>query len=163
MLSLACRSLCPGRRYLRFRGSVVQEGVQVRSNDRLGPLRLELGASNASLVPPPLMTKYFCLSKIYSKSLFPPLSIFAKYSLRQLELNPSLVAKIPLLAADNLDKPTNPRVVNSVRLSVPEVDLFAWRDRSAQVGTAHTDKYAWTSRNSYLGPIAEDGTRSDRI
>ena len=69
---------------------------------------------------------------------------------------PSIVARLPLLAADQFDKPDNPLVVNSIRLSVPGLDLFARRDRSAKAGTDHAEKYAWPPRNSCLGPVDED-------
>ena len=82
----------------------------------------------------------------------------------QLVLKPSVVARTPLLAADHLGKPSNPLVVNSVRLSVPDLDLYAWRDRSKRAGTAHTERYEWSSRNSCLGPIDEKRPhRSDRV
>ena len=53
-----------------------------------------------------------------------------------LELTPEIVARLPLLGGLNFSKPANPRIVNSVRLSVPELDLFAFRNRSYMTGTA---------------------------
>ena len=81
----------------------------------------------------------------------------------QLVLNPSVVARIPLLAADFFEKPTNPLVVNPARLSVPDIDLFAWRDRSMKAGTAHTENFEWSSRNTCLGPIKENPLAAQNV
>lgn len=71
---------------------------------------------------------------------------------RQFCLRPVVVAVIPLLGADNFDKPPNPRVANSIRLNAPVVDIYTFRDREAKAGAAHFENYRWSSRNS---PIVE--------
>ena len=48
-------------------------------------------------------------------------------------------------------KPPNPLIVNSVRLTVPELDLYTWRDRSKKAGTPHTDAHRWSDGNSLMG------------
>ena len=71
----------------------------------------------------------------------------------QLELTPEIVARLPLLGGGNFAKPKNPLIVNSVRLSVPELDLYTWRDRSMKAKTPHVEAYRRSGRNSLRGQI----------
>ena len=75
----------------------------------------------------------------------------------QLTLDPSVVAKIPLLGGENFLKAPNPRIVNSIRLEVPGVDLFTFRDRAAKSGSAHHEKFVWSSNESLLGEVIPEG------
>ena len=79
-----------------------------------------------------------------------------------MDLKPSTIALLPLLAADHFDKPANELAVNSVSLSAPDVDLYTWRDRSKKAGTAQTEKYKWPPRNACLGPVDEDESTNRR-
>ena len=72
-------------------------------------------------------------------------------------IDPSVVAKIPLLGGGDFLKAPNHRKVNSIRLEAPEVDIFTFRDRAAKSGSAHHEKFKWSPNDSLLGEVIPEG------
>ena len=68
----------------------------------------------------------------------------------QVVIRPKIIACFPLLGGENLDKPPNPLIVNSVRLFPPILDLHTWRERAAVAKTAKTGRFEWSEKNKIL-------------
>ena len=67
--------------------------------------------------------------------------------------NPARRRPLTSHGGGNFDRPNGPIVVNSVRLTVPELDLYTWGDRPTKAGAPHADAYVWSGRNSLRGEV----------
>ena len=67
-----------------------------------------------------------------------------------------MVAKIPILGSKNFAKPKNEDIVNSVRLSVPFLDLHTFRVRAHRAGSAHFEDKMWSSNDSIVGDTIQE-------
>ena len=72
-----------------------------------------------------------------------------------------LFTVLPLLAGRYLCVPQNPRVVNSVRLVMPHVDLVNWRERAAKAHSPYTQNYQWAADNSLIPSVIPEEDEDD--